>query len=160
MKGTLKGLLAGVALITMTACSSTIEYTESSTYKVPKWYDDCQQYTTDEWYKLFWREKNLVGCGAATDGFEDFSRSTAIMNAKAKIADRINGVVSSQADLTYHNESKDNKLVRSNRIKPSNLVEYEVIDSMTYPFRGKFVTFIKIKVPQDQINVATAQLPN
>lgn len=82
------------------------------------------------------------------------------MNAKAKVADRINGVVSSQADLTYHNESKDNKLTRSNKIKPSTLKEYEIIDSMTYPYQGKFVTFVKIKVPEDQINVATTQLPN
>ena len=160
MKGTLKAALAGVALAAMAGCSSTIEYTESSTYKVPKWYDDCQQYTTDEWYKLFWAEKNLVGCGAATDGFEDFSRSTAIMNAKAKIADRINGVVSSDASLTYYNDTKDNMLQRTNRIQPSNLKEYEVIDSMTYPFQGKFVTFIKIKVPQDQINVHKTALPN
>ena len=160
IKGKLTVLLAGVALVTMSACSSTKTYVESTSYKVPKWYDDCQQYTTDEWYKLFWREKNLVGCGAATDGFEDFSRSTAIMNAKAKVADRINGVVSSQADLTYHNETKDNKLTRSNRVKPSTLKEYEIIDSMTYPYQGKFVTFIKIKVPEDQINVATTQLPN
>ena len=160
MKGTLKAALAGVALVTMAGCSSTIEYTESSSYKVPKWYDDCQQYTTDEWYKLFWAEKNLVGCGAATDGFEDFSRSTAIMNAKAKIADRVNGVVSSDASLTYHNDTKDNKLERTNRIQPSNLKEYEIIDSMTYPYQGKFVTFIKIKVPEDQINVYSTTLPN
>jgi len=160
MKGTLKAALAGVALVTMAGCSSTIQYTESSSYKVPKWYDDCQQYTTDEWYKLFWAEKNLVGCGAATDGFEDFSRSTAIMNAKAKIADRVNGVVSSDASLTYHNDTKDNKLERTNRIQPSNLKEYEIIDSMTYPYQGKFVTFIKIKVPEDQINVYSNTLPN
>lgn len=160
MKGTLKAALAGVALVTMAGCSSTIEYQESSSYKVPKWYDDCQQYTTDEWYKLFWAEKNLVGCGAATDGFEDFSRSTAIMNAKAKIADRVNGVVSSNASLTYHNDTKDNLLERTNRIQPSNLKEYEIIDSMTYPYQGKFVTFIKIKVPEDQINVYSTTLPN
>lgn len=75
MKGKLNVLLAGVAMITMTACSSTKTYVESTSYKVPKWYDDCQQYTTDEWYKLFWREKNLVGCGAALMGLKTFQEA-------------------------------------------------------------------------------------
>lgn len=160
MKGYVKATIVGVALTTMTACSSTIQYKESSTYKVPKWYDDCQQYTTDEWYKLFWAESNLVGCGVATDGFEDFSKSTAIMNAKAKIADRVNGIVSSEASLMYHNDVKDNKLERTNKIQPSTLKHYEIIESLTYPYQGKFVTFVKIKVPEDQVNAFSTSLPN
>lgn len=35
MKGKLNVLLAGVAMITMTACSSTKTYVESTSYKVP-----------------------------------------------------------------------------------------------------------------------------
>jgi len=160
VKGTFKALALGTAIATMAGCSSFETYEQSSVYKVPKWYNACEQYTTDEWYKLFWAEENLVGCGAATDGFEEHSVSTAILNAKAKIADRANGVVSSKADLTYHNDSKDNKLTRSNRITASNLQYYEVLEQVMYPYQGKFVTFVKIKVPTEQIRVQTSALPN
>jgi hypothetical protein len=160
MKGTVKALIAGTAIATLAGCSSFETYEQSSVYKVPKWYNDCGQYTTDEWYKLFWAEENLVGCGAATDGFEEHSVSTAIMNAKAKIADRANGVVSSNQNLTYDNGSKDNVLSRTNKITPSNLQYYEIVEKVMYPYQGKFVTFVKIKVPTDQIRVQTSALPN
>ena len=160
MKGTFKALVLSTALATLAGCSSFESYEQSSVYKVPKWYNACEQYTTDEWYKLFWAEENLVGCGAATDGFEEHSVSTAILNAKAKIADRANGIVTSDAKLTYYNDNKDNTLVRSNKITPSTLQYYEVVEKVMYPYQGKFVTFVKIKVPTEQIRVQANALPN
>lgn len=160
MKGTFKALIASTAIVTLAGCSSFETYEQSTVYKVPKWYNNCEQYETDEHWKLWWAEENLVGCGAATDGFEEHSVSTAILNAKAKIADRANGVVSSDQNLTYNNNSKDNKLSRTNKITPSNLQYYEVIEKVMYPYQGKFVTFVKIKVPTDQIKVQNNALPN
>lgn len=160
MKGTFKALIASTAIVTLAGCSSFETYEQSTVYKVPKWYNNCEQYETDEHWKLWWAEENLVGCGAATDGFEEHSVSTAILNAKAKIADRANGVVSSNQNLTYNNNSKDNKLSRTNKITPSNLQYYEVIEKVMYPYQGKFVTFVKIKVPTDQIKVQNNALPN
>lgn len=160
VKGKFKALAVAASIVTLTGCSSFETYEQSSVYKVPKWYNDCEQYTTDEWYKLFWAEENFVGCGSAADGFEEHSFSTAIMNAKAKIADRVNGVVSSESSLTYHNDAKDNRLNRTNKIIPSTLEHYEVLEKVTYPYQGKFVTFVKVKVPTDQLKVHSRALPN
>jgi len=160
MKGTLKSLTAVALLATLGACSSMTTYEEQTVYKVPKWYDQCDQYTTDEWYKLFWREQNLVGCGTSIDTFGEHSTNSAILNAKSKIADRINGVVTSDASLVYDNDTKDNRLERTNRIVPSKLVEYEIIEKVVYPYQGKFVTFVKIKVPVDQVLAQNETLPN
>jgi len=160
MTGTIKALAVAASIATLAGCSSFETYEQSSVYKVPKWYNNCGQHTTDEIWKLWWAEENLVGCGAAMDGFEEHSVSTAVMNAKAKIADRVNGVVTSDHNLKYHNSNKDNKLLRSNKVRPSTLSEYEVVEKVMYPYQGKFVTFVKIKVPTDQIRVQTSAVSN
>ena len=160
MKGVLKAITLGAIVLTLGACSSMTTYEESTVYKVPKWYDSCEQTDTDEYWKLFWAEENLVGCGTSIDTFGEHSTNSAILNAKSKIADRMNGVVTSTAGIVYHNDSKDNRLERTNKILPSRLVEYEVVEKVVYPYQGKFVTFVKIKVPTDQIQVHNATLPN
>lgn len=160
MKGSLKALAIGTALVAMAGCSSTVTYENQTSYQIPKWYNDCDQFETDQYWKLWWSEENLVGCGSSADGFEEHSYSTAIMNAKAKIADRVNGVVSSNSELVYSSDSKTNTLSRSNRIEPSNLNDYEITEKFTYPYQGKFVTFVKIKVPRNNIMVRTNALPN
>lgn len=160
MTGTFKAITLAGSILALSACSSTMTYETETAYKIPKWYNSCNQFETDQHWKLFWAEENLVGCGSSADGFEEHSYSTAIMNAKAKIADRINGVVDSQADLTYSSDTKSNTLTRSNKIQPSNLYDYELVEKFTYPYQGKFVTFVKIKVPRENIKGMTNALPN
>jgi len=160
MKGIAKAITAGAVLLTLGACSSTMTYENQTSYTVPKWYNNCEQYDTDEYWKLFWAEENFVGCGTSIDASETHSNMNALMNAKVKIADRINGVVESTAGIVYHNDNKDSKFEQTNRVQPSTLTDYEIVDKFVYPYQGKFVTFIKIKVPTDQITVHNATLPN
>jgi len=158
VKGTFKALAVATTIAVLAGCSTVKEYQEQTTLVKPKWYDSCEQKDSEGFF--WWKEEFLIGCGTSIDSFETHAYGNAVLNAKAQVADRITGFVSEQAHLEYNNDSKDTRLKRLSEVLRTNLRGYEVSETYTYPYRGKFVSYVKIRVPVEQVHETSTNLPN
>jgi len=160
MTGRFKALAVAASIATLAGCSGMTPKDDFVVQapEVPDWYTECMNTDSDGF--LWWKQEFLVGCGTATQLSEDNAHSNAIMNAKARIADRTTSIVTENNRLEYNNDVKTNRLVRSSKIDPTNLSGLETVKKHQYLFNGKWTYYVMLRVPVGNVNVQTANFNN
>jgi hypothetical protein len=152
MKGTLKALIAGTAIATMTGCSSMQEIEVRETRANPNWYMDCEQIGSEGF--LFWKDDYAYACGMGESKYEQASEAQAYAFALKGFAERINGLVNSSTIVDINNDFRTTRTVVEHKVENTVIREHLEVKRKSYQLEstGNVHTYVRIKMPLEVFN--------
>lgn len=147
MKGILKTTALVATLATLGACSSMTTIAERDTYAQPKWYASCAQAGTEGWF--WWEKEYAYACGAGESVYQQAAEEQMYAIAMNNFAKRINGVVNSETNLNFVNDTRNTTTNISYKVENTAITQHLEEERSTYVYAGKQYTFVKLKMPKE-----------
>lgn len=149
MKGTIKALTLGTALMVLAGCSTMREIEVRETKAHPKWYAECEQIGKEGWF--FWKTDYAYACGMGESRYEQASEAQAYAFAVKGFAERINGTVNSSTIVDIKDDTRFTRTVVEHKVSDTVIREHLEVKRYAYELgtTGRVHTYVRIKMPLD-----------